>query len=182
MPGLDLSVLQGIDVHVHVESDGRGQLSLDDELLAASAKYFKADNDRAPTVEQIADYYRARQLAAVVFTVDAGTATGHPALSSEEMADRAAAHPDVLIPFGSVDPLAGEAAVRRARRLISDHAVRGFKFHPSLQGFSPADGRDYPLYEVIAERGRAAGFHTGQTGIGAGLPGRRGGKLRLSHP
>ena len=65
-------------MHVHVESDGHGQLSLDDELLAASAKYFKADNDRAPTVEQIADYYRPRQLAAVVFTVDAGTATGHP--------------------------------------------------------------------------------------------------------
>ena len=86
--GLDVSALQGIDVHVHVESDGHGQLSLDDELLAASAKYFKADNDRAPTVEQIADYYRPRQLAAVVFTVDAETATGHPALSSEEVADR----------------------------------------------------------------------------------------------
>jgi len=34
MAGLDLSALQGIDVHVHVESDGHGQLSLDDELLA----------------------------------------------------------------------------------------------------------------------------------------------------
>src|SRR5487761_1496572 len=182
MAGLDLSALQGIDVHVHVESDGHGQLSLDDELLAASAKYFKADNDRAPTVEQIADYYRPRQLAAVVFTVDAATATGHPALSSEEVADRAAAHPDVLIPFGSVDPLTGEAAVRRARRLISDHAVRGFKFHPSLQAFSPDDRRYYPLYEVVAEAGLPAVFHPGQTGIGAGLPGGRGIKLRLSDP
>ena len=54
MADLDVSALQGIDVHVHVESDGHGQLSLDDELLAASAKYFKAENDRAPTVEQIA--------------------------------------------------------------------------------------------------------------------------------
>ena len=182
MAGLDVSALQGIDVHVHVESDGHGQLSLDDELLAASAKYFKADNDRAPTVEQIADYYRQRQLAAVVFTVDAGTATGHPGLSSEEMADRAAAHPDVLIPFGSVDPQTGEAAVRRARRLISEHAVRGFKFHPSLQGFSPDDQSYYPLYEVIEEAGLPAVFHTGQTGIGAGLPGGRGIKLRLSNP
>src|ERR1700757_4274132 len=92
MPGLDLSALQGIDVHVHVESDGHGRLSLDDELLAASAEYFKADNERAPTVEQVAGYYRERHFAAVVFTVDATTATGHPALSSEEMADRAAAH------------------------------------------------------------------------------------------
>ena len=182
MTGLDVSALKGIDVHVHVESDGHGRLSLDDELLAASAKYFKADNDRAPTVEQIADYYRPRQLAAVVFTVDAGTATGHPGVSSEDVADRAAAHPDVLIPFGSVDPLAGEAAVRRARRLISEHAVRGFKFHPSLQSFSPDDRRYYPLYEVIEEAGLPAVFHTGQTGIGAGLPGGRGIKLRLSNP
>src|SRR6202050_3625267 len=104
MAGLYVSALQGIDVHVHVESDGHGQLSLDDELLAASAKYFKAAGERAPTLEQIADYYRQRQLAAVVFTVDAATATGHPALSSEELADRAAARPDVLIPFGSVGP------------------------------------------------------------------------------
>jgi uncharacterized protein len=71
--GLDPSAVAGIDVHVHVESDGHGQLSLDDELLAAPAKYFKAAGDRAPTVEQIADYHRQRQLAAVVFTVDAGT-------------------------------------------------------------------------------------------------------------
>src|SRR5260370_35484296 len=102
MTGLDVSGVEGVDVHVHVESDGHGQLSLDDELLAASAKDFKADNDRAPTVEQIADYYRPRQLAAVVFTVDAGTATGHPGLSGEEMADRAAAHADLLSPSGRV--------------------------------------------------------------------------------
>ena len=98
------------------------------------------------------------------------------------MADRAAAHADVLIPFGSVDPLAGEQAVRRARRLISDHGVRGFKFHPSLQGFSPDDRSYYPLYAVIEEAGLPAVFHTGQTGIGAGLPGGRGIKLRLSNP
>jgi predicted TIM-barrel fold metal-dependent hydrolase len=180
--GPDLAALTAIDVHVHVESDERGRRSLDDELLAASARYFKASQDRTPTVEQIAGYYRPRQLAAVVFTVDASTATGHQALSSEEMADRAAAHADVLIPFGSVDPLAGEQAVRRARRLISEHGVRGFKFHPSLQGFSPDDRRYYPLYEVIEAAGLPAVFHTGQTGIGAGLPGGRGIKLRLSSP
>ena len=145
MTALDPSALMGIDVHVHVESDGHGHLSLDDELLAASARYFKTAGDRAPTVEQIADYYRERQFAAVVFTVDATTATGHPALSSEEMADRAAAHADVLIPFGWVDPHGGAEAVRRARRLISEHGVRGFKFHPSLQAFSPDDRSHYPL-------------------------------------
>ena len=178
---LDTASLAAIDVHVHVETDGHGHLSLDDELLAASAKYFKADQDRAPTLEQIAGYYRQREMAAVVFTVDATTAVGHPALSSEEIADGAAAYPDVLIPFGSVDPLA-PGAVARARRLVSEHGARGFKFHPSLQGFSPDDQRFYPLYEAIEEMGVPALFHTGQTGIGAGLPGGRGIKLRLSDP
>jgi predicted TIM-barrel fold metal-dependent hydrolase len=35
---------------------------------------------------------------------------------------------------------------------------------------------------VISELGAVALFHTGQTGIGAGLPGGRGIKLRLSDP
>src|ERR1700728_5160539 len=97
--------LAALDVHVHIEVDGHGHHSMDDELLAASAKYFRADHDRTPSLEQIADLYRSLNMAAVVFTIDASTASGHPALSSEAILDAAAAHTDVLIPFGSVDPL-----------------------------------------------------------------------------
>jgi predicted TIM-barrel fold metal-dependent hydrolase len=179
---VDLSALTAIDVHTHVEQDGHGCFALDQELLDASAKYFRADQDRTPTVTAIAEHYRARNMAAVVFTVEAPAATGHPALSSEEIADAAAEHPDVLIPFGSVDPHAGKAAVRRARALVAGHGVRGFKFHPSLQAFEPNDVRHYPLYEAIQELGVPALFHTGQTGIGAGLPGGHGIKLRYSNP
>jgi predicted TIM-barrel fold metal-dependent hydrolase len=179
---VDLSSLTAIDVHTHVEQDGHGCFALDQDLLDASAKYFRADQDRTPTVASIAEHYRARNMAAVVFTVEAPAATGHPALSSEEIADAAAEHADVLIPFGSVDPHAGKAAVLRARRLVGEHGVRGFKFHPSLQAFEPNDVRYYPLYEAIAELGVPALFHTGQTGIGAGLPGGHGIKLRYSNP
>ncbi len=179
---METASLTAIDVHVHVEGDGHGHYSMDDELLSASAKYFKTGDERTPAVEHIAAFYRERQMAAVVFTVDATTATGHPALSSEEIADRAAGHADVLIPFGSVDPLVPDEAVRRARRLVAEHGVRGFKFHPSLQGFTPNDPAVYPLYGAIGELGVPAVFHTGQTGIGAGLPGGRGIKLRLSDP
>jgi len=179
---MDTTALVAIDVHVHVEGDGRGHYSMDDELLAASASYFKSGDERTPAVEQIAAFYRERQMAAVIFTVDATTAMGHPALPSEEIADRAAGHADVLIPFGSVDPLVPGEAMRRARRLVAGHGVRGFKFHPSLQGFAPNDPAVYPLYAAIEEMGVPAVFHTGQTGIGAGLPGGRGIKLRLSDP
>lgn len=177
----DPEPLAAIDVHVHVEQDGHGCFSLDQELMDASAKYFRAGHDRTPTVASIAAHYRERAMAAVVFTVDAAAGTGHPALSSEEVLDAAAEFPDVLIPFGSVDPHGGKAAVRRIRGLV-ERGARGFKFHPSLQAFEPNDSAFYPLYEAIAESGVPALFHTGQTGIGAGLPGGRGIKLRYSDP
>ena len=182
MTTLDVESLVAIDMHVHVEQDSRGCLSLDQELLEASAAYFKSSADRVPTVERLAEVYRGLSMAAVIFTVDATTALGHPALSSFEIADAAAAHRDVLIPFGSVDPHAVDEAVERVRRLVDDHGVRGFKFHPTLQGFTPNDERFYPIYAAIEEAGVPVVFHTGQTGIGAGLPGGRGLKLRYSQP
>ena len=178
---LDLQALVAIDVHVHVEQDLHGHLSMDDELLAAAAEYFKGEPYH-PTVPQIAEDYRSKNMAAVVFTVDSELTTGHPTLSNEEIAESAAQHPDVLVPFGSIDPARGVAGVRAARRLVEDHGVRGFKFHPSIQAFEPNDRRHYPLYEELQSLGVPALFHTGQTGIGSGLPGGRGIKLRYSDP
>ena len=181
-PAIDLEAIVAIDMHTHVEQDVHGHLSLDEELMDASAAYFKAGALRTPTVDQVADHYRARQMAAVVFTVDAAIETGHPALSSEAIAEAASRHHDVLIPFGSVDPRQGAAAVARARRLVDEHGVRGFKFHPTLQGFTPNDPAHHELWATLSDLGVVALFHTGQTGIGAGLPGGRGLKLRLSDP
>jgi predicted TIM-barrel fold metal-dependent hydrolase len=178
---LNLDDLVAIDVHVHVEQDMHGHLSMDDELLSAAAKYFKGEPHH-PTVPEIADHYRAQKMAAVVFTVDSELATGHPTLSNEEIAQAAAEHPDVLIPFGSIDPARGAAGIRAARRLVVDHGVRGFKFHPSIQAFEPNDRRHYPLWSELEALGVPALFHTGQTGIGSGLPGGRGIKLRYSDP
>lgn len=179
---IDLDAVVAIDTHVHVEADGHGGFALDQELLDASAKYFRSDAERTPTVEHLAEYYRARRMAAVIFTVDATSALNHPALSSEDIAARAAVHSDVLIPFGSVDPWAGSDATMHARSLVRDHGVRGFKFHPTLQAFAPNDAAFNPLWEEIEALGVPAVFHTGQTGIGAGLPGGRRLKLRYSQP
>lgn len=178
---IDLATVKAIDTHVHIESDGHGHFALDQELSDASAVYFRGDHDRAPSVPQVAEYYRERQIAAVVFTVDAHTALGHPALSSEAIIAAAADHDDVLIPFASVDPHDGASAAARLRDLAAAGA-RGLKLHPSLQDFVPNDRAFYPLYEVAAELALPVVFHTGQTGIGAGLPGGRGIKLRYSDP
>ncbi len=177
---INLDAVTAIDTHVHVEDDGHGHHSLDDELMAASAAYFKAGVNRTPSLADIADYYRERGLAAVVFTVDAQTATGHPPVSSAQIIADARGHDDVVIPFASVDPLAADAAGRL--RELAAAGARGLKLHPSLQAFVPSDRAHYPLYEAAAELGLPVVFHTGQTGIGAGLPGGRGIKLRYSDP
>lgn len=177
---IDLDTIGAIDMHVHIEIDEHGKASLPDDLVAAASKYFAADATR-PDLDSIAEYYRQRNMAAVVFSVDAETHLEHAPLSSAEIAEGAARNNDILIPFGSVDPNRADA-VDRARRLIEDSGVRGFKFHPTVQGFDPSSAEFFPLYEVLQEAGVVALFHTGQTGIGAGLPGGRGLKLALSNP
>jgi predicted TIM-barrel fold metal-dependent hydrolase len=182
MGTIDTRNLVAIDVHTHAEISKDGHTALRPGLMDASADYFTARGHRQPTIPEIADHYRIRNLAAVVFTVDAEHATGHPRIANEEIAQSCAEHADVLIPFGSVDPWKGRAGAREIRRLVETHGVRGFKFHPSIQGFAPNDPMAYPLYEVIEELGVPALFHTGQTGIGAGVPGGGGIRLRYSNP
>lgn len=181
--GLDLARLVAIDVHTHAEISQTGHPSLPADLMAASGSYFgTAEGDRAPSMDEIATYYRSRQMAAVIFTVDSESFTGHPPIPNEDVAEAAARHPDALIPFASVDPARGAVAVRQARRLVTEYGMRGFKFHPSIQAFHPNDPAAYPLYEAIQELGVPALFHSGQTGIGAGLPGGGGIRLKYSNP
>ncbi|MBB2975697.1 hypothetical protein FHX49_001264, partial [Microbacterium endophyticum] len=179
-PAIDLDAIDAIDMHVHIEIDHHGHASLPDDLTAAASKYFSTNAPR-PDLDSVADYYRAQNMAAVVFTVDAETNLDHVPLSSAEIAAGAARHNDVLIPFGSVDPHRPDA-LDRARRLIDESGVRGFKFHPTVQGFDPSHESTYPFYALLQDAGVTALFHTGQTGIGAGLPGGRGLRLALSNP
>ncbi|MFG2696828.1 amidohydrolase family protein [Kitasatospora sp. NPDC048407] len=179
---MNLAELTAIDVHTHAEVSAHGHASLDEELNDASSGYFKVAGDRKPTVAEMAAYYRERKMAAVVFTVDAEHATGRPPVPNEEIAEAAAANADVLIPFASIDPFRGKAGVRQARRLVEEFGVKGFKFHPSIQAFFPNDRLAYPLYELIEETGTVALFHTGQTGIGAGVPGGGGIRLKYANP
>jgi hypothetical protein len=178
---MDLDALVAIDVHVHADVSAMGHPSLPAHLSEGAAAYFGADH-RMPTVPEIASYYRERRIAAVVFTVDAEAATGHPPISNEEIAVACAEHADVLIPFASIDPAKGAPGAREARRLAEQCGVRGFKFHPSLQGFYPNDRVAFPLYEVLQELRLPAIFHTGQTGIGARVRGGGGIRLKYSNP
>jgi predicted TIM-barrel fold metal-dependent hydrolase len=120
-------------------------------------------------------------MAFVVFAVDE-TLSGRPQYSNDEVADFAAANADVAIAFASINPNRGAEGVREARRLVTSGRVRGLKLHPPLQQFVPDDRAAYPLYEVFAEARLPVLFHTGHSGIGTGMPGGGGVRLKYGHP
>jgi uncharacterized protein len=178
--GIDFDAIEAIDIHTHVEVDCHGHNAYDDELVDATRTYFRMGDTAAATVDELAAHYRERNAAAVVFTIDAETATGHAPNSVEDLIAGCARHNDVLIPFGTVDPLGARAVTGVVEQVAL--GVRGFKFHPSVQAFEPNDRRYYPIYEAIDAAGVPALFHTGQTGLGSGLPGGHGIKMRYSDP
>ena len=178
---MKLDELVAIDVHTHAEVSCRQE---PDEAWqafeAASAKYFKAG--KRPTIAESIAYYRERKIGLVMFTVDSEHEIGARRISNEEVADAARENSDMMIAFASIDPHKGKMGVREARRLIAEGVIRGFKFHPTLQGFFPNDRLAYALYEVIAEHKLPAIFHSGHSGMGTGMPGGGGLRLKYSHP
>jgi hypothetical protein len=175
---MDADSLVAIDVHAHVQASLTSRGFEPDSPEAAVAEVF--GSDLLLNVPELAAYYRERKMAAVCFMVD--TVRWRGPVTNDEILELAAAESDALIPFASIDPHRGAAGVREARRLIDEYDVRGFKFHPSLQGFFPDDRLAYPLYEVIAEHRLPAVFHTGQTAVGSGLRGGGGVLLKYSNP
>ena len=180
-PAIDVAALRAIDTHVHVQSDSTGRRALPDDLLAAMDAYF-GHGPQDLAIDDLAAFYREQKIAAVVFTVDARTQLGVPPNSSAEIAEGAARNADILIPFGSVDPRTGTEAIDLARSLVEEYGVRGFKFHPTVQGFDPSAEEFRPLWAALEQLGVPIVVHTGQTGVGAGLPGGYGLKLRYSNP
>jgi predicted TIM-barrel fold metal-dependent hydrolase len=171
---IDVASLTAIDVHVHLEPVE------DNEIDAAAKRYFGdsgAPRDRAG----LADYYRSRKIAFVIFAVDEHL-TGKPRVSNEEVMQFANENRDIAIPFASIDPRRGSEGVQEARRLLSEGVVRGLKLHPPVQQFFPNDPIAYPLYELFAEAALPVIFHTGHSGIGTGLPGGGGVRLKYGNP
>jgi len=180
---IDLAKIRAIDVHTHAEEPcGLHADDGYDELQTTMARYFKASWAHPPDIHETAAHYRKQNIAAVIFPVDAERETGFRRYKNEEVAQLCAAHSDILIPFASIDPHKGKLGAREARNLVANFGVQGFKLHPTMQGFFPNDRLAYPLYEAIQETGKPALFHTGQTGVGSGMRGGNGMRLKYSNP
>jgi len=146
---VNIADLRAIDIHTHAEVSCWNPFdSYGEEYDRAADKYF--GSNRRPSIAETIAYYR----------------------------EQARANSDMMIAFASIDPHKGKMGAREARRLIEEEGVKGFKFHPTVQDFSPYDRMAWPLYEVIAEHKLPAIFHSGHSGIGSGM--RCGGGLRLA--
>ena len=172
---MNAAELTAIDTHVHLEPE-------DDNRAADSAakKYF-GDSGAPRDRRGLADYYRSRRIGCVIFPVDEKL-TGKPQVSNDTVAEFAGENADIMIAFASIDPTRGADAVSEAKRLVASGGIRGLKLHPPLQQFFPNDRIAYPLYEVFAEARLPVLFHTGHSGIGTGMPGGGGVRLKYGNP
>jgi uncharacterized protein len=174
-PRIDVSSLVAIDVHVHLEATD------DATATDAAAKKYFGESGASRDPRALAEYYRSRKIAFVVFAVDERL-TGRRRVTNEEVIRFAEENADVAIPFASIDPHRGAEGVREARELVARGVIRGLKLHPPIQQFSAGDAVAYPLYEVFAEARLPVIFHTGHSGIGTGMPGGGGIRLKFGNP
>ena len=121
----DIEKVVAIDIHTHAE-EPCGMHGDDgyDDFQERMADYFKSPHKHPPTVPETAAYYRSKNIAAVIFPVDAERETGFRRYNNYEMLEVASDHLDVLIPFVSIDP--------------STKAARSRCFTPARPASAPA--------------------------------------------
>jgi len=172
--------MKAIDMHVHpgtreylVESGGK---YIDDAM-----HYFHKHNQPV-SVEEMARIYQDADMMAVLLAWDAETHTGLPPVTNDYVAGVVKRYPNTFIGFASVDPWKGQIAIRELERAVKELGLRGLKCHQIAQAFYPNDRRFYPLWETCVSLGIPVLFHTGTTGVGAGVPGGNGLKLSYGKP
>jgi len=180
--------LKAIDVHAHF-STREGSLSMMKFAQGLMSYYLKTEASpeqvlaMAKSDEQMAQDFINAGVKGILVGWDAESNTGEPGMSNDYVASMVERFPRAFIgAFGSVDPWRGARAVMEAERCIKELGMMGLKFQGAAQAFFPNDRRFYPLWEKCQEMGCPVQFHTGTTGLGAGLPGGMGIKLKWTRP
>ena len=151
-------------------------------FVEALGKYWNRPWVAKSEADVIADF-RAAGVEAVLVAFDIETAVATPPCSNDYVAAMRDRHRDVVLQaWAAIDPLKGEMAIREARHAIDDLHMLGFHFHPIMGRFAVDDRRFYPLWETIAGLKAPVMIDVGTTGMGAGLRGGLGSKLRHAHP
>jgi len=173
-------VIRAVDLHVHLPLPEWLQGSMG-PYLENAARYFRA-SVHEKTADELAVEYAQEQVFGILLAWDAQTSTHRPPLPNDLVSAIVRKHPKRFAFFASVDPWKGPAAVAELDRAVRELGAVGAKFHPSMQDFYPSDERHFDLWAKAAELGIPCLFHTGTSGIGAGVPGGQGIKLDPARP
>ena len=173
--------IHSIDTHAHPATSEYLEGSFG-PLLQQTKQHFKSEIP-IRSVDQMADEYRSQGIVACLSGFDAETTMGTPSTSNDFIAEIVKRHPDVFIGFAGIDPWKGESALIELERSINELGLHGVgELHPICNKFFPNDRKFFPLYEKCIDLGIHVAFHTGTTGVGAGLPGGAGYRIEYSRP
>jgi len=169
-----------IDVHCYPNT--KEWIACQQPYVDALAKYWNRSWTPKGEDEVVKDFADAG-VEAILVALDLETTVGTPPCSNDFVSAMQKRHPDRIIQaWAAVDPFKGQQAIGEATRAIQELHMLGFHFHPIVGHFAVNDRRIYPLFEVINELNVPVLIDVGTTGMGAGMPGGMGAKLRHAHP
>ena len=135
------------------------------------------------TEDEVIVDFKTAGIEPVLVAFDIETVAGTPPCTNEYVAQMRDRYSDIIVQaWAAVDPLKGETAIQQATIAIEDLKMLGFHFHPIMGHFSVDDERFYPLWETINALNVPVMIDVGTTGMGAGMPGGLGAKIRHAHP
>lgn len=161
----------GLAVDFHFHAPVKEFLDFLGEFKEPALKYFntKLELKNLGTELDVLSSFGVKNF--VVLPIDATTFLGRRIPNSAILSIK----DDRVIKFVSVDPLRQDSR-EQLEALIREEPA-GLKLHPQLQGFHPLDKRAIRLYSVCERHGLPIVFHTGTSGIGAGVKS----KIRLDN-
>jgi uncharacterized protein len=169
-----------IDVHCYPNT--QEWIACQQPYVDALATYWSRAWIAKTELEVVNDFARAG-VEAILVALDLETTAGTPPCSNDFVSGMQKRHPErILQSWASVDPFKGVAANREAERAIRELGMMGFHFHPIMGHYAVNDRALYPLFEVINSLKVPVMIDVGTTGMGAGMPGGMGAKLRHAHP
>ena len=169
-----------IDLHCYPNT--KEWIACQQPYVDALAKYWKRQW-RARPEEEVVEEFTTAGVEALLVALDLETTAGTPPCSNDFVSGMQKRHPDRIIQcWAAVDPLKGEIALREARRAVQELGMLGFHFHPIMGHYAVNDKQLYPLFEMINSLKVPVMIDVGTTGMGAGMPGGMGAKIRHAHP
>lgn len=174
--------MRAIDIHTHI-TPLFGYARIMGKEVAKAIEINYRVQDVIKTEEEMVQDFLKLDIKALVIGWDAESNMGIPRVDNAYLAQLVKKYPQAFLGgWAMIDPWKGNAAIRELERCVKELGLIGLKFQQVAQGFFPNDRRFYPLYEKCVELKIPVMFHTGNTGLGAGMPGGGGYHLKYTKP